>query len=97
MASGASTASGVSSQSAGLDSLISPTEVLLDSLRPRAAPDLDFSKLTTLPLLQEHYARQQKYMAGSLLTEAEDEDVPLFYFNNPLKFLKWVSSWAIPG
>lgn len=36
-------------------------------------------------------------MAGSMLTEAEDEDVPLFYFNNPLKFLKWVSSWAIPG
>ena len=48
-------------------------------------------------LLQEHYARQQKYMAGSMLTEAEDEDVPLLYFNNPLKFLKWVSSWAIPG
>ena len=36
-------------------------------------------------------------MAGSMLNEGEDEDVPLLYFNNPLKFLKWVSSWAIPG
>eukprot|EP00891_Asterochloris_glomerata_P003210 jgi/Astpho2/3210/Aster-05736 len=61
MASGASTASGTTSQLAGLDSLISPTE--------------------------EHYARQQKYMVASQLTEAVDEAVPLFYFNNPLKSL----------